>query len=610
MHPPLVLGVLVSCVLGGGAWPRGAPVGPDDEVRRALALVRELRDAAPAAVLKGLAEVHTREALDALLEATNHLETPAALQLVYGLVATYCTDREFAEHALAALEREALGPNTGRWLPATEGLVAAGDPGVDALGRVFERSTDPAVRASALGPLMPGLRLAGSVAGLDQILASWRQPESGAYETAVRTLAAFRGDEHLRRFERALGDPRTSPELRGLVLDALTRMSNQGADGVLVRVLECDDDALRVAAIQALEARGVPGCERYLERLTDSGATQVRAAAWIALAGRVPEDSRYRRRLALLADHDDSTLRVAAAVVLGRARFEGSVDALIVLLADDEWRVRDAALDACLDQRDRALVPALIARCDAEAPARRDRVRDTLVGLTAVDHGASSARWRAWWDREGKDLPLATAEAAQAFLDARPRAEAGAGRSTAQFYGIPLTSNRVVFVVDASGSMSAGTGQSRSSDAPVRTRIEVAKAELMAVVERLEPRARFNIVWFASGTSAWRARLAERTPANLRSARRFVEERRADGATALYDGLVTAWRDRDVEAIYLLSDGAPSAGRLVQPEAILADVRARFASKPVTVHCISVGTASPLLEAIAGATGGLYRVVD
>jgi len=609
MQPPLVIGVLASFFLSGGAGLHRATLAPDNEVRRALALVRELRDAAPAAVLKGLAEVRTQEALDALLEAANHLTTPAALQLVYGLVATYCSDREFAEPALAALEREALGPNPGRWLPATEGLVAAGDTAIDALGRVFERSTDAAARASALGPLMPGLRLAGSAAGLDRILATWRQPESGAYETAVRTLAAFRGDEHLRRFERALADPRTSLELRGLVLDALTRMSNEGADGVLVRVLECENNALRVAAIQALEARGVPGCERYLERLTDSGANEVRAAAWIALAGRVPEDSRYKRRLALLADHDNSTLRAAAAVVLGRARFEGAVGALAGLLADDDWRVRDTALDACLDLRDGALVPTLISRIDLEALVRRDRVRDTLVGLTAVDHGASSARWRAWWEREGKDQPLATAEAAQAFLDARPRAESGAGRSIAQFYGIPLTSNRVAFVIDASGSMSAGTG-SHATGAPAHTRIEVAKSQLLAVVGRLEPRARFNIVWFATDTSAWRARLAERTPANLRSAQRFVEERRADGATALYDGLVAAWRDRDVEAIYLLSDGTPSAGRLVQPEAILADVRARFASKPVTVHCISVGTASSLLEAIAGATGGMYRVID
>jgi len=334
MQPPLVIGVLASFFLSGGAGLHRATLAPDNEVRRALALVRELRDAAPAAVLKGLAEVRTQEALDALLEAANHLTTPAALQLVYGLVATYCSDREFAEPALAALEREALGPNPGRWLPATEGLVAAGDTAIDALGRVFERSTDAAARA-----------------------------------------------------------------------------------------------------------------------------------------------------------------------------------------------------------------------------------------------------------------------------------ESGAGRSIAQFYGIPLTSNRVAFVIDASGSMSAGTG-SHATGAPAHTRIEVAKSQLLAVVGRLEPRARFNIVWFATDTSAWRARLAERTPANLRSAQRFVEERRADGATALYDGLVAAWRDRDVEAIYLLSDGTPSAGRLVQPEAILADVRARFASKPVTVHCISVGTASSLLEAIAGATGGMYRVID
>jgi hypothetical protein len=279
------------------------------------------------------------------------------------------------------------------------------------------------------------------------------------------------------------------------------------------------------------------------------------------------------------------------------------------LLEDEDWRVRDAALDACLDLRDPAVIPALIARFDAEAVARRDRIRDTLVGLSAADHGGSAARWRAWWESEGKDLPLATREAAQAFIDARPRAEAGAGRSVAQFYGIPLVSDRVAFVIDSSGSMLAATARVGGGGA-VRTRIEVAKSELMTVVGRLAPRARFNIVWFATGTSAWRTRLGERTPANLRSAERFVEQRHANGATALYDGLMVAWRDRDVDTVYLLSDGAPSAGRLVQPDAILADVRSRFANKPITVHCIAVGTPSPLLESIADATGGFYRVVD
>jgi len=48
----------------------------------------------------------------------------------------------------------------------------------------------------------------------------------------------------------------------------------------------------------------------------------------------------------------------------------------------------------------------------------------------------------------------------------------------------------------------------------------------------------------------------------------------------------------------------------VGPDEILADVRARFARRPVAVHGIAVGTASPLLRAIAEATGGVYREVD
>lgn len=570
----------------------------------ALELVREQRDAVPPEALSVLGEERTAAGLEALREASRLLVTPAGLSLVYATMASFRGLGELETEALTLLEDDALGPHVGRRLPATEGLVAFGDPGFEPLRRIFEASADERVRATALGPLLPGLRIEGTVEALEFVLRHWRLAESGPYEVVVRTLAGFRRDGHLACFERTLVDGQTSTELRALVLEALTAMPTEGADGVLVRALDGGDEALQVAIIQALDARGTRGVERELDALTDSGPIAVRAAAWVALAGRVPEDARYQRRLGLVATHREDALRAAAATVLGRATFARAEELLVALLTDDVWRVRSAALDACLERRSLALVPVLFDRLDAEGVARRDRVRDVLIALTATDHGGSSQRWRAWWQAEGARKPLVTEAEAAAFLASRAPKDAEDGRSQVQFFGIPLTSDRVSFVIDSSGSMNAGVGTSG------RPRLEVAKARLLEVLDRLESTARFNIVWFASGTSAWRARLMARTPANLRSARAFVEDRRSDGGTALYDGLMAAWRDRDVEAIYLLTDGAPSAGRLIDPEQIVADVRARFARRPVTVHAIAVGTPSPLLRAIAEATGGVYREVD
>ena len=141
------------------------------------------------------------------------------------------------------------------------------------------------------------------------------------------------------------------------------------------------------------------------------------------------------------------------------------------------------------------------------------------------------------------------------------------------------------------------------------TRHSTAQARLCETLERLPASARFNIIWFADSVDMWRSRVVERTPANLRAARAAIEHRVAEGGTALYDGLVRAWRDRHVEAIYVLSDGAPSAGTLTEPAAILAEIRRRHRIRPVVVHCVSIGTESALLRDLAELTGGVYRVV-
>ncbi|MEZ6015920.1 MAG: HEAT repeat domain-containing protein [Planctomycetota bacterium] len=595
--------------LGGAVGARHAHVGVDDTARReALARVRELRDAVESSVLVRIAAARDAAALEGLVEAAGLLVTPAAQELVYGLMAEFRGDRKLEERAVGVMEAAALGDDLNRCMPATAGLVAFGDPAIDALWRILERSKDPAVRATALGPLQMGLRLEGSLASLDTLLDAWRQPESGPYDLSVRALAGFRDEAHLRRFERVLGDRRTATELRALVLDALVSMPGDGPDGVLVRALDSDDATLQIAVIQALEARQTAGCERELTRLTEGGPVLVRAAAWIALAGRVPEDSRYRWRVGLLAKHSDPLLRAAAATVLGESRFEGAALELGKLLSDENWGVRDAALDACVASRSPALVPLLMMRLDDESVPHRERVRDTLMLLTAADHGGSSARWRAWWAAEGASAPLATLEVARAFVESRPKAAPGEGRSSVQFFGIPVTSDKVAFVIDSSGSMSATTGSAAGGGGGA-TRLQVAKARLLEVLERLDPRSKFNIIWFSSSTSAWRGRLTERSPRALRMARAFVDARVADGGTALYDGLCAAWRDRAVEAIYLLTDGQPSAGRLTAPEDILADLRARFERRPVVVHCIAVGTESPLLKDIAALTGGVYRAI-
>src|SRR6185436_13023625 len=65
---------------------------------------------------------------------------------------------------------------------------------------------------------------------------------------------------------------------------------------------------------------------------------------------------------------------------------------------------------------------------------------------------------------------------------------------------IEIDSKRVCFVIDISGSMKEPT---QDASAPGTERIEVAKRELMKIIDELPPASLFNIITFNSDVQSW-----------------------------------------------------------------------------------------------------------
>ena len=157
-------------------------------------------------------------------------------------------------------------------------------------------------------------------------------------------------------------------------------------------------------------------------------------------------------------------------------------------------------------------------------------------------------------------------------------------------------------MVDISGSM---TGP----------RLAAAKRELTKVIQRLYPEAWFNIVVYNNRASAWQNRMLPATPANKRGAARFVNNLSAGGMTASYDALETAFRF-DVEAIFFLSDGAPSAGRIVDPRGIIAFVSTANQFRRVSIYTIGIMPGLPesplavFMRTLAEQNFGVYQQID
>jgi len=160
----------------------------------------------------------------------------------------------------------------------------------------------------------------------------------------------------------------------------------------------------------------------------------------------------------------------------------------------------------------------------------------------------------------------------------------------------------MVFVVDISGSMEG-------------LRLTAAKRELTQAIDGLPGDAAFNIVAFSNQATVWQRSLMPATPAAKQAAMNFVYVLRAGGHTAAYDALDAAF-SFDAEAIYFLSDGAPNAGKIAAPDAIVTAVTQTNRTRRISLYTIGIAPGQPggrfdlFLQTLAEQNFGVYRRVD
>jgi Mg-chelatase subunit ChlD len=173
------------------------------------------------------------------------------------------------------------------------------------------------------------------------------------------------------------------------------------------------------------------------------------------------------------------------------------------------------------------------------------------------------------------------------------------------YYGIQIYAKRLVFVIDRSGSMrDIVAGQSR---------IQRAKRELITAISGLDEACEFGILVFDREVRVWRDHLVQATDSNKRNAIRFVEYLAAGSTTNTYAALRQALEfDDQLEAVFLLTDGEPTTGRIVNPSAILLDILRRNETHNVTINTIAIAV-EPLmktfLQNLAEPSEGEFREV-
>ena len=365
---------------------------------------------------------------------------------------------------------------------------------------------------------------------------------------------------------------------------------------------------VRRTTAQVLAEKGDRASLPDLEKMLKKPRTPDDARVAIEVIGKLEKgDAAWVDRLVALCKHERRDTRNAALHQLGQMQDEKHLATLTAALAHDDWTTRLVAIRALGALRTTHSIRVLIAQLGRESGRMARAAADALWNLTGQPFEENASKWQAWWAREGKGFSVISKD------DLRKAAEKREMRrlqqrtvTAARFFGIRIVSHRVIFIIDTSGSM-VYLVHGRMVGKRGATRIDVAKEELTKSIKALAPSALFNVYSFSSGVGRWLKKgIASASDSSRESALTFVERLGAGGATNLYDTIKLAFEDPDVDTIYLLSDGEPTAGAQIDPHRIRDDVRFWNRHRRIKIHTIAVGGTLEILQWLAADSGGSH----
>lgn len=369
----------------------------------------------------------------------------------------------------------------------------------------------------------------------------------------------------------------------------------------LLKLLEHRHPRIRDYAIEGL-VRAHPDAivQVLLEQLGHDNPRTRTTAAWaLSQIGDLPAD--LAPHLLLLVK--DGRYAIRLHVITALSQFPESTEALqaaIQMLHDSQWAVRAAAVATLLKFRRAESIGPLVDCIDTEVGRVQDDAVEALCQLTGEDFGPARNIWRKWYEDLPDDFILPEqAVAEEKLANRRERRTKGHDSIvTSVYHGVKVPKGGVIFVMDISGSM-------MESYEDGETFYQHFSNALIETIGLLNEDTKFNIILFSGGVQAWKQELAAGTPENAQDARIFLEEVRPEGPTNLYGALMAALTFEDVQTIFLLTDGDPTFGRVVLPDAILMELERANRDRKVVINTIAAGEVrAEFLAELAAENGG------
>ncbi len=319
----------------------------------------------------------------------------------------------------------------------------------------------------------------------------------------------------------------------------------------------------------------------------------------------VPEDRDVLRLLLAALRSKRATPARRALLLEALGALDSPVAALLLTRprAGEHWVEASARALALGRRASPRSIPPLLALLEHEQLAPRIHAWEALVRLTQRGFAAAPKPWKAWWAKQDPTrLPAKPSPPKAGERYAAPRPV-----HVPHYYDLPIPrpGSKVVFCIDASQSM-YGEG------------IEQARRELGKTLMDMPSTHSFEIIVFNEKVMPWAGRLVPAHPVLKHTAIERLAEIEPTSYTNLYGAVELAFRYAGrgsrapteppvkLDAIFLLSDGAPNRGQYRNHDRVVKHI-ARMSRRDIPVHTIGAGEeVFPLLQAIADATGGSF----
>ncbi len=453
---------------------------------------------------------------------------------------------------------------------------------------ILRGSTDPA----AMDAIVWGVK---RVYAEGQKITKTQKDTEQAYEETINDLHDAQQD-----FENS---PRSSNDLKRY--NKKERKIARARDGAIKKLKNLENDHSRN---RALISQAVLVAEEILvgyddETLRDGLARL--GQAWLA-SKKLDDKLRYvetvgeiKRNAVIsnlhgIVDAEDmpNLVRVAAIKALAQQQ-DGEMLAKAIknleLPMEQDWLVKASINVLRTMHESRCIEPLMKFLARQDLKALRTDGHNALLSLTGAQiESPYASQWKKWWEdnKDTFEMPKGP----------KPTGTIKIQEKGVSFYGIHTFSDRILFIVDKSGSMDKAE---KAKGANKKTKMEICKQELIGAVFNMDKDGGFNVILFNHQVMPWQNRKVPATEKTKRMLKKWVEEEVPVGGTNIFDSLekgfsfaafgVTGNNRPPYDTIFFLTDGKPTAGRIQDSKRILEVLREWNKVAQITIHCIGIG---------------------